>query len=139
MRRILISLLTAILCLASALSVSAQSDNVLRNPQVSQAAFAITPPLRDLVKNQPTELQFGYHKASPLRHPKANLGLKSKNIYPNFKDAAAQSENAPATIPVKLLDWLGLGAFSDTACRMLRPTPTCPSATPRSCSGSTFS
>ena len=54
MRKISISLLAAVLCLTCAISMSAQSDNVLRNPQVSKASFAITPPLRDLVKNQPT-------------------------------------------------------------------------------------
>ena len=71
MRKISISLLAAVICLTCAVSMSAQSDNVLRNPQVSKASFAITPPLRDLVKNQPTELQFGYHQAPPVQRPKA--------------------------------------------------------------------
>ncbi len=109
MPKISITLLAAVLCLTGAVSLSAQSDNVLRNPQVSQATFAITPPLRDLVKNHPTELQFGFHRAPTVQHPKQNLALKSKHIYPNFKDAAAQTESAPATIPVKQLDWLGIG------------------------------
>ena len=110
MRNIAVLLLAAFLCLACAVTVSAQSDNVLRNPQVSVAAgFAITPPLRELVKNQPTELQFGFHRARPVLHPKQNLAPKSDRIYPNFKDTVAQSQNAPDTIPVDLLDWLGLG------------------------------
>jgi len=70
MRKISISLLAATLCLTFAISMSAQSDNVLRNPQISKAAFAVTPPLRDLVKNQPTELPFGYHQAQPVQYPK---------------------------------------------------------------------
>ena len=109
MTRISISLLAVILCLTGAVSLSAQSDNVLRNPQVSTAGFAVTPPLRDLVKNEPTELQFGYHKAAPVLYPKKNLGLKSRRTDPNFKDAAAQAAAAPATIPVDQLDWLGIG------------------------------
>jgi len=91
--------------------MSAQSDNVLRNPQVSKAAFAITPPLRDLVKNQPTELQFGYHQAPPVQHPKASLLQKfQKNTnYSAIHDPVAQNEPLPATIPVDQLDWLGVG------------------------------
>jgi hypothetical protein len=109
MRRNSLSLLGVVFCLTCAVSMSAQSDNVLRNPQVSQANFAITPPLRDLVKNQPTELQFGYHHATPVLHPKQNQALKPRNIDPNFQDSATQTESFPATIPVKLLDWLGIG------------------------------
>jgi len=95
--------------LAFVASLSAQNDHVLRNPQVSQAGFAITPPLRDLVKNQPTELQFGYHQASPVLHPKLNRAMKSKNISPNFSDAAAQTIHLPDTIPIDQADWLGIG------------------------------
>lgn len=109
MRRFSLSLLAVILCLTCVLSMSAQSDNVLRNPQVTTAGFAVTLPLRELAKNQPTQLQFGYHKAGPVLYPKKNLALKSQNIYPNFEDAAAQKESAPASIPVKQLDWLGIG------------------------------
>src|SRR5581483_6029000 len=108
MRKISISLLAAVLCLTCAVSMSAQSDNVLRNPQVSKAAFAITPPLRDLVKNQPTELQFGYHQAPPVQHTKLNPANKSY-VNPNFKDAAAQTQPGAPTIPVDELDWLGVG------------------------------
>ena len=111
MRKISISLLAAVLCLTCAVSMSAQSDNVLRNPQVSKAAFAITPPLRDLVKNQPTELQFGFHQAPPVQHPKANLLQKfQKNTnYAAIHDPVAQNSNQPDTIPVDQLDWLGVG------------------------------
>jgi len=109
MQNVLMPLLAVILSLTSAVSTSAQSDNVLSNPQVSEAAFAATPPLRDLVKDAPAELHFGYHHAAPLRYPKQNLALKSTHMYPNFEDAAAQTESAPGTIPVKLLDWLGVG------------------------------
>ena len=92
-------LLAAVICLTCAVSMSAQSDNVLRNPQVSKAAFAITPPLRDLVKNQPTDLQFGYHQAPAVQRPKLrSLECQEPGI---SKDAAAQTENLPAdTIPV---------------------------------------
>src|ERR1700684_2906481 len=100
MQKISITLLAAVLCLTCAVSMSAQSDNVLRNPQVSYATgFAITPPLRDLVKNRPTELQFGYHVARPVLHPKQNLALKSDNSDPNFADQAVQTENVAASIP----------------------------------------
>ncbi len=111
MRKLSISLLATILCLTYALSLSAQNSNVLTNPQISKPGFAITPPLRDLVKNRPTELQFGYHQARPVLHPKQGMALKSNNRYPNFEDAAAQAGNqsAPASIPVKQLDWLGIG------------------------------
>ncbi|MFZ0707085.1 MAG: hypothetical protein WAM71_15880 [Candidatus Korobacteraceae bacterium] len=109
MRKILISLLIVIPCLICGISMSAQNDNVLRNPQVSVGTLAITPPLRDMVKNRPTELHFGYHVAAPVRYPKQNLALNSTHIYPNFKDTAAQTENAPASIPVDELDWLGIG------------------------------
>jgi hypothetical protein len=62
-----------------------------------------------MVKNQPTELQFGFHQASPVRHPKLNPSIKSRNIVPNFKDAAAQRQNQPATIPTLEAQWLGVG------------------------------
>lgn len=109
MRTITISLLAFTVCLACAVGLSAQSDNVLRNPQVSTAGFAITPPLRELVKNQPTQLQFGFHTATPTLYPKRNPALKSRNIYPNFQDAAAQTDYARGTVPLKQLDWLGIG------------------------------
>ena len=98
------------LCLASA-SMSAQSDNVLRNPQVSKAAFAVTPPLRDLVKNQPTELQFGFHQAPPVQATKPQQLLwNAKHFnYAGWKDPLAQKQNQPDTIPTKLADWLGVG------------------------------
>ena len=110
MTKLSISLFVAVLCGTGAISMSAQSDNVLRNPQVTQAAPVITPPLRDLVKNQPTELQFGYHRAPRVLYPKQNLALQSKPVDIYFQDTAAQTEDAPATIPVKLLDWLGVGS-----------------------------
>jgi hypothetical protein len=82
---------------------------VLRNPKISVGTFAITPPLRDLVKNQPGGLQFGYHHAPRVLHPKQNLALKSKHMDADFKDPAAQAGKLPGTIPTKQLDWLGLG------------------------------
>jgi hypothetical protein len=109
MKTTFILLMVAACCLTWSVGVSAQSDNVLRNPQVSTGGFAVTPPLRDLVTNRPTELQFGLHRARPILYPKKNPGAKSSHDYPNFKDAVAQQENAPASIPVKLLDWLGVG------------------------------
>ena len=111
MRKFSISLLAAVFCLTCAMSMFAQSDNVLRNPQVGKASFAVTPPLRDLVKNQPTQLQFGFHQASPVQHPKGALLQKfEKNTnYAAVKDAAAQTSPQPATIPVDQLDFLGVG------------------------------
>jgi len=109
MRKVVIPLLALILCLSCALNTLAQSDKVLRNPQVSVGAFAVTPPLRDMVKNRPSELQFGLHQSPPVLYPKKNLALKSRSIDPNYRDAAAQTEDAPATIPIKQLDWLGVG------------------------------
>ena len=111
MRKIVVPLLAAILCLPCALSMSAQSDNVLRNPQVSQAAFAVTPPLRDLVKSQPAKLQFGYHQVAPMLHPKANLlqRFQQNTNYAAIHDPVAQNTNQPASIPVDQLDWLGIG------------------------------
>ncbi len=111
MRTTLIWLLTGVFWMTCAISMSAQSDHVLRNPQVSKAEFAITPPLRDLVRNQPTGLQFGYHQAPPVRHPKAALLRQfSKNTkYAAVEDSVAQTASLPASIPVDLLDWLGIG------------------------------
>jgi hypothetical protein len=111
MRKIVVPLLVAMLCLTCVLRMSAQSDNVLRNPQVSQAAFAITPPLRDLVKNQPAKLQFGYHLAPPLLHPKADLlqTFQKSTRYAAIHDSVAQNTPQPASIPVDQLDWIGVG------------------------------
>ncbi len=111
MRKSSISLLAAIVCLTCVVSMSAQSDNVLRNPQVSKASFAITPPLRDLVKNQPTTMQFGYHQAPPVQQPKAALYQKFQKStnFASIHDPIAQNSNGPATIPVDQLDWLGVG------------------------------
>jgi len=111
MRKISISLLAAFLCLTFAISMSAQSDNVLRNPQISKAAFAVTPPLRDLVKNQPTELPFGYHQAQPVQYPKLQgLLWNAKHVnYAEVHDPLAKTAQ-PATIPVDTLDWLGVGS-----------------------------
>ena len=98
MRKISISLLAAVICLTCAVSMSAQSDNVLRNPQVSKAAFAITPPLRDLVKNQPTDLQFGYHQAPPVQHPKAALLQKfQKNT--NYSASMTRLHRISTSLP----------------------------------------
>ncbi len=111
MRKVSISLLAAVICLTCAISMSAQSDNVLRNPQVSKAAFAVTPPLRDMVKNQPTELQFGFHQAYPVQRPKAALydKIQKSTNYAAIHDPVAQNSPQPATIPVDELNWLGVG------------------------------
>jgi len=112
MRKLSVSLLVGIVCLTCVVGLSAQNyPNVLTNPQVSHAAFAITPPLRDLVKNQPTELQFGFHQAPPVQHPKAALYQKfQKNTnFAAIHDPVAQNTNQPDTIPVDQLDFLGVG------------------------------
>ena len=111
MRRTSILLLAGYLCLTCAIDLAAQSDNVLRNPQVSNASFAITPPLRELVANQTPQVRFGYHRAAPVLHPKAALlqrFAKDRN-YAAIKDSVAQTSAKTATIPVDQLDWLGLG------------------------------
>jgi hypothetical protein len=107
-----LGLVGIVLCLASVTSVSAQQGpNVLRNPQISKPAFAITPPLRDMVKNQPAELQFGYHQASPVQQPKAKQLLwNAKNFnYAGSRDPLVRNQNQPDTVPTKLADWLGVG------------------------------
>ena len=109
MRKISISLLAAVLCLTCAISMSAQSDNVLRNPEVRKAAFAVTPPLRDLVKTQP--IQFGFHEAPPVQYPKAAsyFKLQKTTNFAAIHDPVAQNTSQPATVPTKLLDFLGVG------------------------------
>ncbi len=102
-------LLAVVLCLACASSMSAQSDHVLRNPQISKPAFAITPPLRDLVKNQSTELQFGFHQANPVEATKPQQLLWNAKHPVISKDPLAQNQYQPATVPTKLADWLGVG------------------------------
>src|SRR3954453_22681044 len=91
--------------------MSAQDANVLRNPQVSKSYFAVTPPLRDLVKNQPMELPFGYHTAPPpqMMKPAVQQKLQKNTNFAAIHDAAAQNSPQPATVPVNLLDWIGLG------------------------------
>jgi hypothetical protein len=110
MRKISISLLAAV-CLTCVVSMSAQSGNVLRNPQVSKASFAITPPLRDLVKNQPTQLQFGFHQAPPVQQTKPAIYQRNQKTtnFSAIHDPVAQNSNQPATIPVDELNWLGVG------------------------------
>jgi len=78
---------------------------------VSKASFAITPPLRDLVKNLPTQSTFGYHQAPPVQYPKAALRQQfQKNTnFSAIHDPLAQNQNQPATVPTKLADWDGVG------------------------------
>ncbi len=109
MRNISISLLAGVLCLACVTSMSAQSDHVLRNGQVSKGVMVVTPPLRDMVKNQPTELQFGFHQASPVQYPKLQKLMQDAKNRTNFKDAAAQNKIVPDTIPTLEASWLGVG------------------------------
>ncbi len=111
MRKISISLLAGVLCLACVTSMSAQSDNELRNGQVSKAIFGVTPPVRDLTNNQLQDQVFGYHQAPPVQHPKAALLQKyQKNTnYAAVKDAAAQTSFLADTIPLDQRDWLGVG------------------------------
>jgi len=109
MRKSSISLLAAIACLACATSMSAQSDNVLRNPEVSKASFAVTPPLRDLVKNQPTELQYGYHQAPPVQQPKAALYQKFQKTtnFAAIHDPLAKGANQAApSLSISLIGWV---------------------------------
>jgi hypothetical protein len=91
------------------MSMSAE-NNVLTNPQVSKPYFAVTPPLRDLIKNQ-QDLPFGYHTASPVQYPKLSQHLANQKVnFASQKDSlSAGSFNAPDTVPSKVLDWLGVG------------------------------
>ena len=89
----------------------AQDANVLRNPKVSQpVAFAVTPPLRDLIKQQSHEVPFGFRQGDPAVRPKAPRWSQLRsNGGATFQDAVTQSVPAADTVPVKLVDWLGLG------------------------------
>ena len=112
MRKISISLLAAVLCLTCAVSMSAQSDNVLRNPQVSKAAFAITPPLRDLVKNQPTAIAVRIPPGPAGSASESRALCRSSRRTPITLPSMIRlrrTTNQPATIPVDQLDWLGVG------------------------------
>ena len=104
-------LLWAALCLLCALSLSAQEPEVLRNPSVAQpVAFAVTPPLRDLIRNHSQEIPFGFHQAAPARYPKEWLMRNAKRSEENvFRDPLAQPPKPSDSVPTKLLDWLGLG------------------------------
>ena len=111
MRKVSLSLLVAALCLTCVATMSA-GTNVLTNGEVSKPGYAVIPSLRDLLANQQQDLQFGYHTASPVQYPKA--AQQAANQKMNFaaqKDMlAGKGFNAPATVPVKTADWLGVGA-----------------------------
>jgi hypothetical protein len=106
------SFITAVLLFVSAIPFWAQQqENVLTNPKVSKAvAFAVTPPLRDLIKQQRQPLPFGFHQGDPAVYPKApkSSQIRSSNGL-SFKDPVLQTISLPDTTPVKLQDWLGLG------------------------------
>lgn len=98
-----------VLCLSSMLgSALAQDANVLTNAQVSKANFAIVPSLRDLSARTPLDQPFGFHQASPARDPKPHVARALQKAGA-FSDSIAQTSYAPDTVPVKLLDWLGIG------------------------------
>ncbi len=104
-------LLGVVLSLAFAESAIAQDVKVLTDPMVTKAvAFTVTPPLRDLIRDHPQELPFGYRQGEPMRDPKPHKLLQ--NATPGnakFQDPVAQTLETADTLPVKLLDWMGLG------------------------------
>ena len=99
------------LSLTLAESLCAQDVKVLTQPTVTQAvAFSVVPSLRDLIRLQPQELPFGYRQGEPMRDPKSQKRMPraaSDNF--SFHDPVAQSSAAADTVPIKLLDWVGLG------------------------------
>lgn len=109
MRKVCLSLLVAALCLTCVATMSA-ATNVLTNPQVSNAGYAYLPSLRDALANQQQDLPFGYHTASPVQYPKAaQYAANQKMNFAAMKDSLAGKGLAPATVPVKTLDFLGIG------------------------------
>jgi hypothetical protein len=102
-------LLGGVLSLAFAESVVGQDVKVLTNPMVTTAvAFKVIPPLRDLIQDHPQELPFGYRQGEPERYPRPQQpGAAGGGSA--FQDPVAQTSNAPDTVPIKLLDWVGLG------------------------------
>jgi len=86
------------------------ADNVLTHPQVSKAGFAVMPSLRDVIQNQPQDLQplFGYHTASPVQYPKPQQRLGNQKLGA-FQDASAKEAFLSGNIPTKQLDFLGVG------------------------------
>ncbi|HVZ15720.1 MAG TPA: hypothetical protein VG897_01280, partial [Terriglobales bacterium] len=109
MRNTCLSLLVVAICLTCVVSMSA-ATNVLTNPQVSKAGFATIDSLRNLIENQPQNLLpiFGYHTASPVQYPKLQQRLNNQKLGA-FQDAASKY-NPSATIPTKLLDFMGVGS-----------------------------
>jgi hypothetical protein len=87
--------------------MSATDPGALTNPQVSKAIYGVTPPLRDIVKNQAPS--FGYHQAPPVQETKPAQRLALQKLGA-FKDSAAQTSAAPATVPTKILDFMGVGS-----------------------------
>jgi hypothetical protein len=104
-------LLGAVLSLAFTQSLAAQEVKVLTHPTVTKAvAFTVTPALRDLIKEHPQELPFGYRQGEPMEYPKLRKLMRSGAAgNSDFRDPVAQTRDVPDTVPVKLLDWLGLG------------------------------
>jgi hypothetical protein len=105
-----LSLLGAALLLACT-SYASQDPGVLSNPTISKpVGFVVTPPLRDLAREQPQEIPFGFHEATPARDPKEQLRRHAKREgVDSFRDPVASGANSLDTIPIELLDWLGIG------------------------------
>ena len=106
-------LLVVVFCLACVTGMMAQKNsNVVTNTQVVKPIFGVTAPLRDLVKNSPRDLPFGFHQAPPVQQTKpSQLLWNAKHFnYAAQKDALAQSSNPAAdTIPTVEAQWLGVG------------------------------
>ena len=106
-----ISLLGAALLLACTSHAFAQDPAVLSNPSISKpVAFAVTPPLRDLISEQPQEIPFGFHEGPPARYPKEALMRHAKAAGKQaFHDPLAAGYDSADSAPTQLLNWLGMG------------------------------
>ena len=107
-----VSLLVVVFCLACVTGMMAQKNpNVVTSNQISKPIFSITPPLRDLVKNVPQQLPFGFHQAPAVQQTKpAQLLWNAKHFnYAAQKDALAKNSPQPPTIPTLEASWLGVG------------------------------
>jgi len=106
------SLAASLVSLVSCSVLSSQNVSVLTHPTVSKPiTFAVTPPLRELIKEHPLILPFGYREGNPVLHPKPpRFSQLRSGAGAKFQDSVAQTAPAADGMPTKMLDWLGLGS-----------------------------
>lgn len=90
--------------------VSAQnSPGASSRPVVNHAIrFAVSPPLRELVKQQQNQPRYGFHQAEPVRHPKLTRLMENVGRGP-VMDGALQKLILPKVSAVPGLNLLGVG------------------------------